>query len=206
MTTPTTPIAMSDVNAELGYPTTQTVSLGDQYVVNLAGGNHDMNDLRNKSSVTIPYQSSGAGFYTVYDGYGNPAGTGPGYALEGCTQNTTGYTPSYPYTYSVTSHCARPQQIYGVASVITGTNNYGNYKVIRSDGTLMAQSGSIDQLAAARGGTTIFYLGFYDTLPAYGTLYYGMLEQVGDRGDYCYGFNAGVDGVGAMTFQFNYLY
>jgi len=206
MTTPTTPISMSDVNNELGFSYTQTISLGDQYVVNMAGGNHDMNDLRNKSSTIIPYTSSGNDNYTVYDNYGNPQGTGPGYGLIGCARFDARNTPNAPYTYSITSTCARPQYIYCVASAVTGTNNYGNYRVIRADGAVMAgmpsPDGYYDQLQEIRNGRQVFYVGFYDILPAYATYYYYMQVRISDRGDYCYTWYSGVDGVGPITFQF----
>jgi len=198
------PISLSDVNIELQYPATQTISLNDAYVRNLAGlpttnSPIDMYSLKGKSSTVLALQSSGPAFTD------NGEGTiGPGWGLAGCARFFTGYTPGYPNSYSVTSTCAKPQRIYCVASFIFGTNNYGQYQVVKSDGTVIGSwpsiSGYYDQLQM-QGGPR--YVGFYDILQPYATNYYGMRENVGDRGDYCYTFNSGVDGVGPMTFQFS---
>jgi len=65
MTTPTGTISMSDVNIELGYSSTATITLNDTAVRTLAGiasGTISMNDLRGKSN----YKYQG----TITQGYG----------------------------------------------------------------------------------------------------------------------------------------
>lgn len=68
MTTPTGTIAMSDVNVELGLPSTTVITLNDTAVRNLAGiasGAISMNDLRGKSA---GYKYIAYAFYGTYTG------------------------------------------------------------------------------------------------------------------------------------------
>lgn len=61
MTTPAGTIGMSDVNVELSYSSTATITLNDTAVRNLAGiasGTIDMNSLRGKSSLRVNYRNA----------------------------------------------------------------------------------------------------------------------------------------------------
>jgi hypothetical protein len=179
MTTPTTPISLSDVNNELGYPTTQTVSLGDQYVTVLGGGNHDMNDLRNKTSHLFSGSVNiGYNFTPALDAYGNPVGyDAPGFDFGGYNHGSV----NTPYL-SFTSSCARPMNLSGYVQFLAGGNNYVHFRLFKSDGTLLVDSGTVQ--IGIYASPTVFTYYFNDTIPPYGTNYYYMNSYCNGNGDY----------------------
>ena len=108
MTTPTGTIAMSDVNVELGLPSSTVITLNDTAVRNLAGiasGAISMNDLRGKS----------AGYkYIAYAFYGSYTGN-PRIAMYPWS-NATGFGVRFANQATIPSNLAHSIDTYGSSS------------------------------------------------------------------------------------------
>ncbi|WP_156398052.1 hypothetical protein [Duganella sp. Root336D2] len=100
MTTPTGTIRLSDVNAELGRPRNQRISLNDAAVRALAqrpSGWVNMGSLRGKSSYT-------AMTVTPQDDYQSYMSTSSGTAIARPAVSVSGGSGGYSYTWSFTNN------------------------------------------------------------------------------------------------------